>query len=261
MGDVRRLWPEPAAELDDEALLAMYEPALRGEPWLRVNFVASTDGAVEVGGYSEPLSSGADKAVFRILRMCCDALVVGAGTLTHEGYRPLRLDAERRAWRREAGLPEYPVLVVVSGGLTVPPEHPALADAPVRPVVVTHDQSPADRRKALADVADVVVCGDDAVDLTAAHGQLVGRGLAQLLSEGGPQLFGGLVAADLVDELCLTVSPLLAGPGAERIITGPEAAVQHLRLAHVLTEADSLMLRYTRRRDAAEAGSAAATPP
>lgn len=228
----------------------MYEPASRTRPWLRVNFVTSADGAVEVDGYSEGLSSGADKAVFRILRMCCDALVVGAGTLTHEGYRPLRLDEERRQWRLAAGLPEYPVLVVVSGELSVPPEHPALAAAPVRPIVVTHDQAPADRREALADVADVVVCGDGKVDLTGARDQLAARGLTQLLSEGGPQLFGGLVAADLVDELCLTVSPMLTGPGADRIIAGPVAlAIRGLHLAHVVTEDDSLMLRYTRRHD------------
>lgn len=263
MGGMRRLWPVPPLDLDDASLLAMYEPALRAEPWLRVNFVASADGAVELDGYSEGLSSAADRAIFKILRMCCDALLVGAGTLTHEGYRPLRLDEERRAWRRAVGLPEYPVLVVVSGALSVPPEHPALADAPVRPIVVTHDQSPIDRRKALSEVSDVMVCSRvgaaDAVDLTAVRDQLTGRGLAQLLCEGGPHLFGGLAAADLVDELCLTMSPLLTGPGADRIIAGPATAtVRRLRLAHVITEADNVMLRYTRQRDDHGGGE---TPP
>lgn len=214
------------------------------QPWLRLNFVSSLDGAGTVDGRSEPLSGPEDKRVFGLLRMLCDALVVGAGTLREEGYRPLTLDPQRRAWRTAHGLSEYPTLVVVSGRGGLDPDHPALAGAPVRPVIVTRTRT---EPGPLAGVADIVAAGDDRVDLPAAVAELHRRGLRQILSEGGPQLFGSLTAARLVDELCLTMSPLLAGPGATRITAGPPIGTpQSLTLRHALLAEGLLLLRYSR---------------
>jgi len=246
--EIRALWsvdPGQAggAVLDDEALTRCYER--RPAPTLRVNFVTSADGAVDVAGYSAGLSGTADKRVFGILRKVCDALVVGAGTLRHENYGPVRLDETRRAWRRAAGLPEVPTLVVVSGSLTLDPGLPALASAPTRPIVLTSTSAPAP--DGLSEVADVIRAGDTHVDLRAALAALRERGLRQLLCEGGPQLFGALTAADLVDELCLTISPLLAGGGAGRISAGPPApSPVALTLHHALSADGILLLRYTR---------------
>lgn len=241
---ITALWPAPSgAALDDAALTTCYGRADR--PRLRVNFVTSVDGAVTVDGYSAGLSGEPDKRVFRLLRMLCDGLVVAGGTMRHERYRPLRLDERRRAWRREHGLPEFPTLVVVSGSVNLDPTHPALADAPVRPIVLTHAAATAP--PGLADVADLVGCGDDRVDLAAGLVELRRRGLGQLLCEGGPHLFGALTAADLVDEVCLTVAPLLAGAGPGRITAGEPSPVRHLPLRHVLAAADGgLLLRYAR---------------
>jgi riboflavin biosynthesis pyrimidine reductase len=236
---VQLLWPAPD-ERPDLAELYRTPP----QPWLRLNFVSSLDGAGHVGGKSEPLSGPADKRVFGVLRMHCDALLVGAGTLREEGYHALRLDAGRRAWRLEQGLAEYPTLVVVSGRGDLDPAHRALADAPVRPIIVTRT---ATDTRALAGVADVVAVGDERVDLRAAVAALHERGLRQILSEGGPQLFGSLTAAGLVDELCLTLSPLLAGPGATRITAGaPIEPPQSPTLRHALLAEGLLLLRYTR---------------
>jgi riboflavin biosynthesis pyrimidine reductase len=171
--------------------------------------------------------------------------MVGAGTLRVEGYGPLLLRAEHRQARGELGRAEHPTLVIVSARLDLDPEHPMLAEAPVRPVVLTHAASPAEQRDALAKVADVLVHGEIAVDLPAALDALAARGLATVLSEGGPHLLGALTAADLVDELCLTVAPLLAGPGAGRITAGPPgSAPRELALRHVLAAGDELLLRY-----------------
>jgi riboflavin biosynthesis pyrimidine reductase len=231
-----------ATALDDEALIALYPRDQ--EPSLRMNFVASIDGAVELEGHSEGLSGKPDKRVFGLLRMLCDALVVGAGTLRHEGYRAVRLDQRRRAWRREQGLTAYPTLVVVSLALNLDPESAVFADAPVRPVVLTSAHATAPAR--LADVADLVRVGTDRVDLAAGLAELHRRGHRQLLCEGGPHLFGSLTAADLVDEMCLTVAPLITGPGAGRITAGPTTGPQGMALRHVLTTEDSLLLRYAR---------------
>lgn len=240
MSEVRRLWPIPEDRpLDDEALAACY-PRGAG-PLLRVNFVTSADGAVALQGYSEGLSSPGDKRVFSLLRRQCDALLVGAGTLRHEGYNAVRPDP---GWRRARGLVDYPTLVVVSGSLELDPAQTAFSDAPVRPVVITHGGAP--ERSDLAAVADVVTCGATAVDLGAAVAELHARGLTQLLCEGGPVLFGGLTAAGLVDELCLTVAPLLAGAGTGRITAGPPGPPQWMNLRHVLGTDGQLLLRYTR---------------
>ncbi|ADU07448.1 MULTISPECIES: pyrimidine reductase family protein [Micromonospora] len=259
---IERIWPAPVTgALTDPQLTALY--GRTAGPHLRVNFVASADGAVTLDGYSAGLSGEPDKRVFGLLRMLCDGLVVAAGTLRHEGYRAVRLSPERRAWRREQGLAEFPTLVVVSGSLDLDPAQAAFADAPVRPIVLTHaDAVPP---PGLADVADVIRCGTDQadapgrVDLVAGLAELRRRGLGQLLCEGGPHLFGALTAADLVDELCLTVAPLLAGAGPGRITAGDASVPRHLPLRHVLAAADGvLMLRYV--RDPAETPPAGSAP-
>ncbi|MGH3715921.1 MAG: pyrimidine reductase family protein [Micromonosporaceae bacterium] len=242
-----RLWPAGVPELSDAELIAAYAFPDRAQDWLRVNFVASADGAATVDGHSEGLSSPPDKRVFGILRMLCDVLLVGAGTVREEGYRALRLDGVRRAWRRAAGLPEVPVLAVVSSRLALDPAAPLFADAPVRPLVITHGGSPIERRDQLAVVADVIVAGDAEVDLAAARAALAARGLRHVLCEGGPHLFGSLLAADQVDELCLTVAPLLTGAGAGRIVAGPAAPPRRCQLAQALHADGDLLLRYVRR--------------
>jgi riboflavin biosynthesis pyrimidine reductase len=241
---ITRLHDEGRA-LDDGTLAELYAPP--PPPWLRVNFVASVDGGVEVGGVSAGLSSPADQRVLSLLRMECDALLVGAGTLRIEQYGSIRLAEHERARRRDNGLAEHPTLVVVSGSLNLDPGQPAFAGAPVRPIVLTQATAPPERRAALAETVDVVTVGEQRVDLAAAVTALHDRGLRQILSEGGPHLFGGLVAADLVDELCLTVSPLLAGAGAGRITAGATSPPRRMALHQALSTPDgALLLRYRR---------------
>jgi riboflavin biosynthesis pyrimidine reductase len=238
---VQQLYPHPGT-VGHEALIDLYAPP--PQPSLRVNFVSSLDGAGTLDGKSAGLSGPEDKRVFGILRMRCDALLVGAGTVRDEGYRAVRLDEERRRWRLEHGLSEYPTLVIVSGRADLDPEQAAIADAPVRPIIVTTGGA---KTRGLDDKADVVRAGDERVDLIEAVRQLRDRGHAQILSEGGPRLFGSLTAAGLVDELCLTVAPLLTGPGAGRITAGPPTTTpENLTLRHALLADGQLLLRYGR---------------
>jgi riboflavin biosynthesis pyrimidine reductase len=240
---VSKVWqlPEPP---DIDALREAYTPD-RSRPGLRMNFVTSLDGAVEVDGHSRGLSSDADRLVFFILRAHADAVMVGAGTLRHEGYGPLRLAEPAQAWRRSLGLPDNPTLVIVSGSLDLDPATTVFTDAPVRPVVLTHAAAPAERRGGLEPVADVIALGDATTDLRAGLAELRRRGLAQILCEGGPRLFGTLFADGLVDELCMTISPLLAGPGSGRIIAGqPDGARLSMRLVHVIAAGSDLLTRY-----------------
>ena len=241
---VRAVWPGPSASLDVPELVELYPR--NAAPTLRVNFVASLDGAVTLDGFSAGLSGPGDKLIFDALRMVCDGLVVAAGTVRSENYDALRLDATRRAWRVAHGLPPFPLMVIVSRSLAFDLSQEVFADAPIRPVVVTHRGAPPDRRREVEAVADVIAAGDQQVDLAAGLAALHERGVTQLLCEGGPQLFGALTSADLVDELCLTVSPLLVGGEAGRIVAGGHGPPRAMALRHVLTADDMLFLRYAR---------------
>lgn len=210
--------------------------------------MSSLDGAVTIDSRTAELSDPADKRVFDILRMLSDVLLVGAGTFRDEGYRELRLHQDATAWRVAHGLSQNPTLVVVSSRLDLDPEHPAFTNAPIRPLIVTHEGSPSAQQRRLARNADVLICGGRAVDLHAAITMLESRGLRQILCEGGPHLFASILAANIVDELCLTFSPLLTGPGAGRIVAGVSSRIRRMTLAHVLMEDDTIITRYVRNR-------------
>ena len=213
-------------------------------PTLRANFIASVDGGATVDGRSAGLQGPGDKEIFDSLRMVCDALIVGAGTVRLEQYDALRLTPSARAWRKSRDLSEFPLMVIVSRSLVLDPDQLVFSDAPIRPIILTHRAAPASA--ALRAVADVIAVGDTEVDLAAGIAALHQRGATQLLCEGGPALFGSLIAHDLVTELCLTVSPLLVGGGPGRIATGAPSAAREMSLRHVLSRENMLFLRYAR---------------
>ena len=235
-----------SAAVDRETLLAAYALSDRTTPRVRMNFVMSLDGAVTLEGRSGGLGDESDRVAMQVLRALADVVLVGAGTVRVEGYGGLRVDEQDAAWRRAHGMPEQPRVAVVSSRLDLDPGHPFFTRATGRPIVVTHGASPAGRRAALADVADVLVCGDEAVDPRAMVAALAEAGLPQVLCEGGPHLFGSLTEADLVDELCLSLSPLLVAGGAGRIVRGAPEVERRMRLVHAMPAGDLLLLRYAR---------------
>ncbi|MFG3338988.1 pyrimidine reductase family protein [Glycomyces sp. NPDC048151] len=233
-------------ELTEYEVYAAYAPP--APDWLRVNFVSSADGAAALEGLSGPLSGEEDKRVFKVLRARCDVLLTGSGTVKAEGYGPLVLSPERKAWRKAQGLPEVPVMAVASRSLAgLDPAMGIFTLAPRRPIVVVPADLPETQVGPFRKVADVIAVGTGEVDYPAAVEALRERGLRQILCEGGPRVFGDLIAADLVDELDLTLSPLLVGAGPMRIAEGPEApAARPLELRHVLEAGGNLILRYLR---------------
>jgi riboflavin biosynthesis pyrimidine reductase len=235
---VRQLLPYPAEEMSDDDLLAAYAPP--AEEHLRVNFVASADGAVTLAGKSGGLSGPADKRVFQLLRDLADVVLVAAGTIRNEGYGYPDFAPERRARRVKAGRSELPTFAIVSRSLQLDLSSSLFTDAPVRTVVLTDDTAPADRRQELERYAEVVT-----TDGLAGHVRaLRERGLGRILCEGGPSLFAGLNKEGLLDELCLTTSPLLAGPGPGRIVAGPEHPPVPLTLTTLLEEDGALFHRF-----------------
>ncbi len=242
---IDRLWPEPAADLDDEALLATYAfPADR--TWLRMNFLSTLDGAATRQGRSGFLGDDADRRVFGLLRRPAHAVLIAAGTARAQGYRATLVGTKPSAWRVAQGLTEQPVLVLVSRSLDLDPTAPMLSDAPVRPIVYTVDRAPEERRAALAEVADVVTAGSLDVDAMRLRDDLAARGLTRIHAEGGPRLFGSFLAAGGVDELCLTLAPALEGGDAPRIAHGARGVPTDMTLTSMLRAGSELLLRYVR---------------
>lgn len=239
---------DAAVGVDRAQLLAAYAVPDRVTPRLRMNFVMSLDGAVTVDGRSGGLGDAADRLAMGVMRTLADVVLVGAGTVRVEGYGGLGLRAANVAWRREHGLSDEPRIAVVSSALDLDPGHPFFAEATTRPIVVTHEAADPARRAALAEVADVLVCGADRVDAALVRSALAGLGLPQVLCEGGPHLFGTFVEADVVDELCLSLSPLLVAGHAGRIAVSAHEHARAMRLVHALPAGELLLLRYARAR-------------
>jgi riboflavin biosynthesis pyrimidine reductase len=243
--EITSLLPDLAGGLDDTALADHYSAGV-GETWLRVNFVSSIDGAATVEGRSAGLGGDADRRVFDLLRTLCDVVLVASGTVKTEGYGAMILDDASVEVRVANGLAPQPVFAIVSASLDLDPASDVFAKAPVRPLVFTTDSAPA--HDALSEVADVIACGATSLDPHAMVAALVERRLGRIHCEGGPSLFGSLLEADVVDELCLTVSPLLAGGDSGRIVHGDPPSPRSMALAGILRSDDTLLLRYVRAR-------------
>ncbi len=247
---MRRLFPEPAGDVDDAELELIYAyPADLSDPWVQVNFVSSADGASTVDGKSNGLSNPADTRIFALGRDLADVVLVGAGTAQIEGYRGIKRTELRASRRERLGRSEVPPVAVVTRRCSFEPDSPLIAHTLVPTIVLTCAAAPEERRAALSEAgADVVVAGETTVDLAKAIRALADRGLLRIDCEGGGQLFGELITAGLVDQLCLTVAPLLVGGDAPRIAHGdllPPAPLP-LELASILSAEGSLMIRYRR---------------
>ncbi|MFD5715279.1 pyrimidine reductase family protein [Streptomyces pharetrae] len=254
---MRRLFPVAAEADDREWSLAELAEAYAypepgpGEPvaWLRANMVSTLDGAAQHDGRSQPISSAADMRIFGTLRALADVVVVGAETVRQEGYRPAKVRADFADLRAAAGQGPAPAIAVVSAGLELDFSLP-LFTSPLVPTLVLTGAAAAPDRIAAAEKAGarVVVAGDGTgVEPARAVRALAGLGHTRLLTEGGPRLLGQLVAAGVLDELCLTVSPMLTAGDAQRIAGGPGVTLpQRYALVSLLEEAGFLFSRYRR---------------
>jgi 5-amino-6-(5-phosphoribosylamino)uracil reductase len=229
---MRELVPSDTGDVTD--LEDFYPPPAARHP--RLNYVPRHPGAIAVFGRSKGLQSPADLRVFRTLRNVADAVLVGAGTARHEAYGPVRITPEGQAWRARTGRsPDVPLVVVsTSGGAGLDADRLAPGT-----LVLTCEAG------AGTDVPfEQLVHGDDTVDLEAGLTDLAERGLTRLVCEGGPTLFTSLLSRGLVDELCLTVSPLLVGPAPHLLAATPEPPPA-LRLLSLLREEDVLLSRWS----------------
>ncbi|MFE2348168.1 pyrimidine reductase family protein [Kitasatospora cineracea] len=218
--------------------------------WLRANMVTSLDGAARLDGLSEGLSSEADKRIFGVLRALCDVVLVGAETVRAEGYRPARARPDFAERRAAAGQSPAPVIAVVSRSLELDLSAPLFTEPLVPTVVVTTADAPPGKLARVAAAADVITAGTGSVDLPRAVAALTERGWRRQLSEGGPHLLGQLAAGGVLDELCLSVAPLVTAGDSPRIVNGPGIPdVRPMRLVSLIEEKGFLFTRYLRPTD------------
>ena len=234
----------PDGEPIDPVSHQMSHPRGRSDrPWVMANFVTTIDGAAVVDGGSTAINDKDDKTMFAAIRTVADFILVGAETVRQEDYGPVVLDERRRQARLDARLEELPHLVVATRSLALDPGARVFGDQRARVTILTGEEAPADRFAALSEVADVVRMRGTAPEDILRYMRMA----RVVLCEGGPGLWGQFVAAGLVDEIAVTLSPMLVSGVSKRIAHGREADPPvDMRLDTVLYGDRSLFLRYLR---------------
>jgi riboflavin biosynthesis pyrimidine reductase len=229
---------------DRAELERLYAYPVSDRPWVRTNFVSTLDGAAYAGdGKSGSLGGPVDKDVFALLRSLADVIIVGAGTARTEGYEPVHADEVDAELRARLGLAPVPPIAVVSRRLDIPE---AMVDEG-QLVITSADALPAALDTLRASM-EVLALGEGQIDWSAVLDVLAERGLHRVLCEGGPSLHGELVSLDLVDELCLTIAPVMSSGAAPRIAHSPSFVEHSMQLGHVFDADGVLLTRWVRSR-------------
>jgi riboflavin-specific deaminase-like protein len=241
--------PVTVEEFVEQLGLAELAAAAPARPYVVLNMVSTADGRATLGGHSGAIGGEADKALFLGLRTAVDAVMAGAGTVRAERYRRLVRDIRRRRIRRERDLSEEPLACIVSGRLALDSDIPLLADPEARVAILTTSTASLPQ-ECRADIRYIRAVRNGLLDLPGAMAQLrEHHGVRTLLCEGGPHLNAQLLAQGLVDELFLSLAPLLAGGDATsetlRILSGPELyPPATFELVAALEHDSHLFLRY-----------------
>ncbi len=236
-------------DLSDEELAALYAypPTATGRAQLRVNFVASVDGATATNGTSAGLTSPLDRRVLQLLRNLADVVLVGASTIRHENYIGIRACAAIRAQRLTQGMSEVPPIAVVTGRADIDPGSRLLTHTSVPPIILTTTTASASAKRGLERAgAHVIELGTGSISTAALLETLTSLGLHRIICEGGPTLTGQLAADNAIDELCITTVPTMVGGNASRLTHSERPASLALRCQHIVLDIDgSQLARWT----------------
>jgi riboflavin biosynthesis pyrimidine reductase len=241
---MRLLFPGPDDEVDPAVVYADH-PVADGRPSVRLNMIVSVDGGTSWNGVSGGLGGPADKALFGVLRSLTDMVLVASGTMQAEHYGPALLPDDVQTARRQRGQTPVPAIAVVTRSCDFDWNTTFFTEATERPIIVTVDGVDPERMKRAREVADVIIAGDSEVDLRRAVEAMGERGARTILAEGGPTLNGELARAGLLDELCVTLAPLLASGDAKRFLSGSTLdELEALDITSICEEDGYLFLRY-----------------
>ena len=237
--------------VDDGRLVDLYAyPEDLQSCWVRGNMIASLDGGATDDGKAGGLAGAGDRAVFSLMRHAADVILVGAATVRIENYSGAQLRVAARQERQRRGQAEVPPIAIITRSGNLDPSARLFTRTEVPPLILTTNRFSDDTRRRLGSVAEVIDASGpepDSVDPATVLKILAERGLYRVLTEGGPLFLGTLIENGLLDELCLTVAPILVGGGAKRIATGLGNVHTKMRRTHLLTDDDGyLYSRYVR---------------
>jgi riboflavin biosynthesis pyrimidine reductase len=233
---------------DDERLAAYYSYPERLERcWVRANMISSLDGGATDDGKAGGLAGPGDRALFARMRQEADVILVGAATVRIENYSGAQMSAAQRQDRQSRGQTEVPPIAVITHSVDFPHDAKLFTRSEVPPLILTSRETASEARHrlgALAEVIDASGAQPDRVDSAVVLDVLNGRGLRRVLLEGGPSLLSMFIERDLLDEMCVTIAPILVGGLARRIATGRGEAHTKLRRSHLLSDGEGYL--YTR---------------
>ena len=234
--------------VDDGGLTELYAyPDDLQSCWVRGNMITSLDGGATDDGKAGGLAGAGDRAVFSLMRHAADVILVGASTVRVENYSGAQLPVPARQARQRRGQAEVPPIAVITRSGDLDPSALLFTRTEVPPLILTAARTFEDTRQRLGSVAEVIDASGsdpDSADTATVLRILAERGLFRVLTEGGPLILGNLIKNGLLDELCLTVAPILVGGAAKRIVTGLGDVHTGMRRTHVLTDDDGYL--YTR---------------
>ena len=221
--------------------------------WCRFNLISSADGAATIRGQSAGLGSQSDQRLLQVLRWNADVLLIGSGTVMAEGYVGSLISEAGQQWRAERGLSPHPQIAVLTTSANFVHEADEFFQkAPVKPHIFTTTQAEPEALELLADRAIVHQGQTPQLSPHKILSTLENDGMRAIHSEGGPSIFARFVAADVVDQHCLTLSPLLVGSGPRRIADAGDHPFTHgprpLTLDSIFQADDMLFMSYRRRR-------------
>jgi riboflavin biosynthesis pyrimidine reductase len=180
--------------------------------------ISTADGRATLEGRTEGISSDTDRALFHALRTQVDAVMVGTSTIAIERYGPLARRPEVREQRLALGLPAQPLCITASRSMQLPADTPLFEDPDSHVLVLTNSNREPPPCRCRLTVERLL--GEE-LDLAAAMSVLRERhGVRAILHEGGPTLLASMLAAGVVDELFLSVSPMLVGGGEPSVVEG-----------------------------------------
>jgi riboflavin biosynthesis pyrimidine reductase len=240
----------PTESVDDRLADFYAYPDNLQSCWVRGNMIASLDGGATDDGKAGGLADKGDRAVFSLMRHASDVILVGAATVRIENYSGAQLPVAARQARQRRGQAEVPPIAVVTRSGDLDPNALLFTRTEVPPLILTSARTVVDTRRRLGAVAEVVnASGTDpnSADPAVVLKLLAERGLFRVLTEGGPLFLGSLIENGLMNELCLTVAPILVGGASKRIVTGLGHVHTKMRRAHLLADDDGyLYARYVR---------------
>jgi riboflavin-specific deaminase-like protein len=238
-----------AFDTDNARLAAFYTypEALSDRCWVRANMISSLDGGATDDGSSGGLAGPGDRVLFNLMRQEADVILVGASTVRIENYSGAQMSAAQRQDRQGRGQTEVPPIAVITHSADFDHDAKLFTRSEVPPLIMTSHETADDARRRFSAVAEVIDASGshaDRVDPSAVLTILADRGLRRVLTEGGPSLLSLLIENDLLDELCVTIAPILVGGMARRIATGDGVAHTRMRRSHLLSDDEGYL--YTR---------------